>query len=270
MHHYAQMNKINAKMFKSNYDCSQDNSSYQNSHKNYPMYESNASIILARNLPEYSKIHQYTFGNMPLSSKCTMHFRWSFIFSIYGLYFLPGSNFAPFEERCKYQFPTSLNISKKVPLVGFLRIWRWLGLINDLHQKECKNHRTRKNIRPINLIRTVIGIEKFQSPSIPLHPHLKRFSHDKKQHSLRDSLNVWEILQNEHRVKGHQCLRLSYIPWEILSNIKIFCRRSQPTTKSSARQSTNLNIILIIRPAPADIWVALFQKKFNLFQKATL
>ena len=33
-----------------------------------------------------------------------MHFRWSFIFSTYGLYvymyvyFLPGSNFAPFEE----------------------------------------------------------------------------------------------------------------------------------------------------------------------------
>ena len=27
-----------------------------------------------------------------------MHFRWSFIFSTYGLYFLPGSNVAPFEE----------------------------------------------------------------------------------------------------------------------------------------------------------------------------
>ena len=27
-----------------------------------------------------------------------MHFRWSFIFSTYGMYFLPGSNFAPFEE----------------------------------------------------------------------------------------------------------------------------------------------------------------------------
>ena len=35
---------------------------------------------------------------MPMSSKCTMHFRWSFIFSTYGLYFLPGSNFDPFEE----------------------------------------------------------------------------------------------------------------------------------------------------------------------------
>ena len=54
--------------------------------------------ILARNFPESSKILQYTFGNMPLSSKCTMHFRWSFIFSTYGLYFLPGSNFGPFED----------------------------------------------------------------------------------------------------------------------------------------------------------------------------
>ena len=51
--------------------------------------------ILARNLPESSKILQSTFGSMPWSSKCTMHFRWSFIFSTYGLYFLPGSNFAP-------------------------------------------------------------------------------------------------------------------------------------------------------------------------------
>ena len=27
-----------------------------------------------------------------------MHFRSSFVFSTYGLYFLPGSNFDPFEE----------------------------------------------------------------------------------------------------------------------------------------------------------------------------
>ena len=40
-----------------------------------------ALATLARNLPESSKIHQCIFGNMPLSSKCTMHFRWSFIFS---------------------------------------------------------------------------------------------------------------------------------------------------------------------------------------------
>ena len=71
--------------------------------------------ILARNLPESSKIHQCTFGNMPLSSKCTMHFCWSFIFSTYGLYFLPGSNFSHL-KRWKYQFPTVLNFSQKVPL----------------------------------------------------------------------------------------------------------------------------------------------------------
>ena len=79
--------------------------------------------ILARNLPESSKIHQCTFGNMPLSSKCTMHFRWSFIFSTYGLYVLPGSNFAPFEEV-------------KVPVFQKSAPWRilmdlgWLGLIS--------------------------------------------------------------------------------------------------------------------------------------------
>ena len=42
-----------------------------------------------------------------------MHFRWSFIFSTYGLYFLPGSNFAPFEE---VKVPVS---QKKCPLEDF-------------------------------------------------------------------------------------------------------------------------------------------------------
>ena len=53
--------------------------------------------ILARNLPESSKIVQCTFGNMPFN----IHHAFSLIFHIfstYGLYFLPGSNFAPFEE----------------------------------------------------------------------------------------------------------------------------------------------------------------------------
>ena len=59
---------------------------------------SNPLGILARNLPESCKILQCTFGNIPLYSKHTMHFRWSFIFSTYGLYVLPGSTFAPFEE----------------------------------------------------------------------------------------------------------------------------------------------------------------------------
>ena len=52
--------------------------------------------ILARNFHESSKILQCTFGNVPLSSKCTLHFRWSFIFSTYGLYFLPVSKSAEF------------------------------------------------------------------------------------------------------------------------------------------------------------------------------
>ena len=73
--------------------------------------------ILARNLPESSKILQCTFGSMPLhvSSTCTMHFRWSFIFSNYGLYFLPGSNFAPFKE---VKVPVS-NSAEFVPLEDF-------------------------------------------------------------------------------------------------------------------------------------------------------
>ena len=63
----------------------------------YVSLNPNPLEILARNLPESSKILQCTFGNMPLhvhvhvhvSSKCTMHFRWYFIFSAYGLHFLP-------------------------------------------------------------------------------------------------------------------------------------------------------------------------------------
>ena len=37
------------------------------------MFNPNPLGILARNLPESSKILHCTFGNMPLSSKCTMH-----------------------------------------------------------------------------------------------------------------------------------------------------------------------------------------------------
>ena len=65
---------------------------------NFNKFIPNPLSILARSLPESAKIHQCTFGNMPLSSKCTMHFRWSFIFSTHGLYFLLCSNFGPFEE----------------------------------------------------------------------------------------------------------------------------------------------------------------------------
>ena len=71
--------------------------------------------ILARNLPESSKILQCTFGNMPLSSKCTMRFRWSFIFSTYGLYFLPGSIF-PIWRGESTSFQQCWIFPKKCPL----------------------------------------------------------------------------------------------------------------------------------------------------------
>ena len=94
---------------------------------------------LNRNLPEFSKIIQCTFGNMPLSSKCTMHFRWSFIFSTRRLYFLPGSNFAPFEE-VKVPFSNSADFySQKVPFWGF-RVVRvnpqmnFLGYVDQLQK----------------------------------------------------------------------------------------------------------------------------------------
>ena len=45
-----------------------------------------------------------------------MHFRLFSIFSIYGLYFLPGSNFDPFVEV-------------KVPVSNSAEFFGWLGLI---------------------------------------------------------------------------------------------------------------------------------------------
>ena len=59
----------------------------------------------------------------PLSSKYIMHFRWSFIFSIYGLYFLPGRNFAPFKEG---NVPIS-NSAEFFPKSGHWRILMDLG-----------------------------------------------------------------------------------------------------------------------------------------------
>ena len=56
------------------------------------------------------------------------HFHWSFIFSTYSLYFLPGSNFAPFE---KVKVPVSNSsdfFPKKVPQ-RILEDLEWLGLI---------------------------------------------------------------------------------------------------------------------------------------------
>ena len=69
------------------------------------IFNPNPLGIPTRNIPESSKIHQCTFGTMPLTSKCAMHFRWSFIFSTYGLYFLPGSNVVPFQgESTNFQW----------------------------------------------------------------------------------------------------------------------------------------------------------------------
>ena len=86
--------------------------------------------ILARNFPDSSKILQCTFGNMPLSSKWTMHYRWAFIFSTYGLYFLPGSNFAPFEE-VKVPVSNSAEFFKKSAP------WRiWGGWVRILIQRK--------------------------------------------------------------------------------------------------------------------------------------
>ena len=93
--------------------------------------------ILARNLPESSKILQCTFGNMPYRQNAPMHFRWSFIFSTYGLYFLPGSNFSTFEE---VKMPVSYSadfFSKKVTLWGFWEDLRWSGLLHMYTNKVC-------------------------------------------------------------------------------------------------------------------------------------
>ena len=56
---------------------------------------------------------------MPFSPKCTVHFRWSFIFSTYGLYFLPGGNCAPFEEVEVPVFNSADVYPPKMPLGGF-------------------------------------------------------------------------------------------------------------------------------------------------------
>ena len=58
---------------------------------------------------------------MPLSSKCTgMHnFHWSFIFSTYGLYFVPGSNFAPFKEEKVPVSNSAEFFQKECPLEDF-------------------------------------------------------------------------------------------------------------------------------------------------------
>ena len=52
---------------------------------------------------------------------------WSFIFSTYGLFFLPGSNFAPFEE-VKVPVSNSAEFSpKKSAPWRILKDLEWLG-----------------------------------------------------------------------------------------------------------------------------------------------
>ena len=58
-----------------------------------------------------------------------MHFRWSFIFSTYGLYFLPGRNFAPFEEvKAPVSNSADLFFLKKRAPLRILEDLGWLGL----------------------------------------------------------------------------------------------------------------------------------------------
>ena len=73
--------------------------------------------ILARYLPESSKIHHIS----ALLETCPyLHDAFSLIFHIqhlcYGLYFLPGSNFAPFEE-------VKLPVSNSADLFTLTAIW---------------------------------------------------------------------------------------------------------------------------------------------------
>ena len=51
--------------------------------------------------------------------------------ALYGLYFLPGSNFAPFEEVKVPVTNSAYFLQKKVPLGGFCQDLWWLGL-NEL------------------------------------------------------------------------------------------------------------------------------------------
>ena len=57
-----------------------------------------------------------------------MHFRWSFIFSTYGLYFLPGSSFAPFEE-VKVPVSNSAELFQKSAAWRILEDLGWLGFL---------------------------------------------------------------------------------------------------------------------------------------------
>ena len=71
-----------------------------------------------------------------------MYFRWSFTFSTYGLYCLPGSNFAPFEEVKVLVFNSApLNFSKKSATWRILMDLGWLGLNNTELWVKCEQFR---------------------------------------------------------------------------------------------------------------------------------
>ena len=59
-----------------------------------------------------------------------MHFRRSFRFSTYGLYFLPGSNFAPFEE-VKVPVSNSVDFPPPPKKSAPWRILEDLGVVRD-------------------------------------------------------------------------------------------------------------------------------------------
>ena len=82
-----------------------------------------------------------------------MHFPWSFIlFSTYGLYFLPGSNFAPFEE-VKVPVSNSADFFQESAPWRILEDLGWLGLKtfilfkNQKKQKQIVVYKKKKSLR---------------------------------------------------------------------------------------------------------------------------
>ena len=75
------------------------------------------------------------------------------------------------------------------------------------------------------------------------------WKHENSSETLREALFtqrnktkvLWEILsifEKYHKtnlsVKGHQCLKMSYIPWEFFSNIERFCQNSHEKAHEKA------------------------------------
>ena len=82
----------------------------------------------------------------------------------------------------------------------------------------------------------------------------------------RRSGPAWEIFQKCHRVKGHQCLRVTDVPgdlanpWEILS-----CRSGPPTNPLLAEDFTRDPWQLIVwTEAPFIVWRPKLPRNFSL------